>query len=236
MHSTTLTETVAGQIKKSIIVGDYAVGSQLPNEQILSEKLNVSRNTVREAVKLLVSKNVLEIERGRGTFVAAIPGLIEDPFGLEFVSADSLKRDLCQFRTIVEPDVCALAAVNASRQQIEKMGKAVERMGEISQLVVSSSVEEYIDEFIDEELKFHELIYKMTHNIIFERMMDIISRSVFINCTELRYRQTFDFVKYTKTHENIYQAILSRDPEAARKYAREHSGTFELIQSEERQQ
>ena len=235
MHSTTLTETVAGQIKKSIIVGDYAVGSQLPNEQILSEKLNVSRNTVREAVKLLVSKNVLEIERGRGTFVAAIPGLIEDPFGLEFVSADSLKRDLCQFRTIVEPDVCALAAVNASRQQIEKMGKAVERMGEISQLVVSSSVEEYIDEFIDEELKFHELIYKMTHNIIFERMMDIISRSVFINCTELRYRQTFDFVKYTKTHENIYQAILARDPEAARKYAREHSGTFELIQSEEQQ-
>ena len=235
MHSTTLTETVAGQIKKSIIVGDYAVGSQLPNEQILSEKLNVSRNTVREAVKLLVSKNVLEIERGRGTFVAAIPGLIEDPFGLEFVSADSLKRDLCQFRTIVEPDVCALAAVNASRQQIEKMGKAVERMGEISQLVVSSSVEEYIDEFIDEELKFHELIYKMTHNIIFERMMDIISRSVFINCTELRYRQTFDFVKYTKTHENIYQAILARDPEAARKYAREHSGTFELIQSEKQQ-
>lgn len=235
MHSTTLAENVAGQIKKSIIVGEYPVGTQLPNEQVLSEKLNVSRNTVREAVKLLVSKNVLEIERGRGTFVAAIPGLIDDPFGLEFVKPSLLIEDLCQFRSIVEPDVCALAAVNASRQQIEKLGETVERMEEICQLVVSSSVEEYIDEFIDEELKFHELIYKMTHNVIFERMMDIISRSVFINCTELKYRQTFDFAKYAKSHENIYQAILNHDPEAAKKYGGEHGVTFDIIKSSEAQ-
>ena len=116
MQSKTLSENIADRIKQRIIVGKYAVGTQLPNEQELADSLNVSRTTIREAVKLLVSRRVLEIERGKGTFVAAIPGLSEDPFGLEFVNEDILKSNLSQFRSIIEPEVCALAAANASTE------------------------------------------------------------------------------------------------------------------------
>ena len=73
------------------------------------------------------------------------------------------------------------------------MKHLVVRMNEISCLVVESSVDEWIDEFIDQEIAFHTLIYKMTRNVVFERMTNIISRSVIINSTALNYRQGFDF-------------------------------------------
>ena len=229
MQSKTLSENIADRIKPRIIVGKYAVGTQLPNEQELADSLNVSRTTIREAVKLLVSRRVLEIERGKGTFVAAIPGLSEDPFGLEFVNEDILKSNLSQFRSIIEPEVCALAAANASAHQLDDMKHLVVRMNEISCLVVESSVDEWIDEFIDQEIAFHTLIYKMTHNVVFERMTNIISRSVIINSTALNYRQGFDFTKYTELHTTLYEAIASRDPEIARKHGQEHMETFKLF-------
>ena len=105
MQAKNLSESISDRIKQRIIVGEYKVGSQWPNEQELSEPLNVSRTTIREAVKILMSRHVLEIERGIGTFVAAIPGLSYDPFGLEFVNDSILRPDLCLFRSIVEPDV-----------------------------------------------------------------------------------------------------------------------------------
>ena len=229
MQSKTLSENIADRIKQRIIVGKYAVGTQLPNEQELADSLNVSRTTIREAVKLLVSRRVLEIERGKGTFVAAIPGLSEDPFGLEFVNEDILKPNLSQFRSIIEPEVCALAAANASAHQLDDMKHLVVRMNEISCLVVESSVDEWIDEFIDQEIAFHTLIYKMTRNVVFERMTNIISRSVIINSTALNYRQGFDFTKYTELHTTLYEAIASRDPEIARKHGQEHMETFKLF-------
>lgn len=229
MQNKNLSESIADRIKQRIIVGEYAIGTQLPNEQELSESLNVSRTTIREAVKLLVSRHVLEIERGRGTFVAAIPGLSDDPFGLEFVSESTLRADLCLFRLTVEADVCALAAVNASPQQSEDMAQQVERMNEINRLVAESSLDEWIDEFIDQEIAFHTLIYKMTNNVVFERMTDIISRSVIINSTMMAYRHTFDFSKYTEIHTMLYHAIASRDAEEARSYGREHMSTFNLF-------
>lgn len=229
MQSKTLSENIADRIKQRIIVGKYAVGTQLPNEQELADSLNVSRTTIREAVKLLVSRRVLEIERGKGTFVAAIPGLSEDPFGLEFVNEDILKSNLSQFRSIIEPEVCALAAANASAHQLDDMKHLVVKMNEISCLVVEGSVDEWIDEFIDQEIAFHTLIYKMTHNVVFERMTNIISRSVIINSTALNYRQGFDFTKYTELHTMLYEAIASRDPEIARKRGQEHMETFILF-------
>lgn len=222
MQNKTLTESIAERIKQRIMIGEYAVGSQLPNEQVLSESLNVSRTTVREAVKLLISKHILEIERGRGTFVAAIPGLGEDPFGLEFVNPSVLRPALTEFRMLVEPDVCALAARNASAQQLEELAEIVSGMKSISELVSADSAAEFIDSFIDLELSFHELVYKMSHNIVFERMTDIIARSVVLNSTELNYRTTFDFQQYMEVHARLYDAIASRDPELVREGCQAH--------------
>lgn len=89
----TLSQNIADKIKAKIMTGEFALGSKLPNENELMDALNVSRTTIREAVKILISKNILYIERGKGTYVAAIPGLADDPYGFEFIPEEiSLKR------------------------------------------------------------------------------------------------------------------------------------------------
>ena len=69
-----LPELVAGQITGLIADNEYKKGEKLPNEFQLAQSLNVGRGTIREAIKILVSKNIVEIRRGLGTFVAEKPG------------------------------------------------------------------------------------------------------------------------------------------------------------------
>ncbi len=67
---------MANKIENQIICGNWQVGSQIPPEQELMQTFDVSRITIREAIKTLVSRDVLEIRRGCGTFVSAVPGLL----------------------------------------------------------------------------------------------------------------------------------------------------------------
>lgn len=229
MPNVNLSENIANKIKHKIITGEYKLGQQLPNEQELCSELNISRTTVREAIKLLVSKNVLEIERGRGTFVAAVPGLSEDPFGLEFVNDDELKTALCEFRNIVEPYICGLAAKNATEEQLKTMAEHIVKMEEITSKACVQSTEEWIDEFVDLEINFHVLLYKMSGNLLFERMTELVARSVVINCTGIRYRRNFDFEKYCELHTTLYNCIAERAHTKAVEMGKDHCLGFDLF-------
>ena len=80
-----LPEQVAAQINQLIIDQNIGPEQKLPNEFELAERLNVGRGTIREAVKLLVARNCLEVRRGKGTFVVEKTGQIEDPLGFAYV-------------------------------------------------------------------------------------------------------------------------------------------------------
>ena len=90
---------------------EYPVGSQIPSEGELSDQFDVSRTTIREAVKSLCARNVLEIRRGVGTFVKHEPGVADDPFGLRFINIHDTVRDLAEFSYMVQPMFAALAAM-----------------------------------------------------------------------------------------------------------------------------
>jgi len=223
----TLSENIADKIKSRIIQGEYALGSRLPNEQELSLSLNVSRTTIREAVKLLVSLHVLEIERGRGTFVAAMPGVSTDPLGLDFVADDVLLKDLLTFRCTMEPQVCALAAENATASQIAQMQKLIRKMEQLlSQTGEPPYDEKTIDAYTNNEIAFHTLVYQMTHNVIFERLTQLISRAVTISYTTQVYRSHFDLKENARTHIVLYEAIAAHDSLRARELGAEHMGSF----------
>ena len=116
-------------IRDRIVAGSFAAGQQLPNEFDLAEQLGVGRGTVREAVKILVSRNILEIRRGCGTFVCSHPGRVEDPLGFSFVrDKKKLALDLCEVRMMLEPEIAALAAARATDQEIESLRKAAEEV------------------------------------------------------------------------------------------------------------
>ena len=74
-------------------------GDKLPNETVLSERLNAGRSSVREAMKLLASRNIVTIRQGSGTYIASSPGMVEDPLGLTFIgNKQKLIHDLLEVR------------------------------------------------------------------------------------------------------------------------------------------
>ena len=94
-----LPEQVAAQINQLIIDQNIGPEQKLPNEFELAERLNVGRGTIREAVKLLVARNCLEVRRGKGTFVVEKTGQIEDPLGFAYVKDKiTLAEDLMELR------------------------------------------------------------------------------------------------------------------------------------------
>ena len=100
----TLSENIADDILSMITIDKkFKAGDKLPNENELSEQLKVSRTTLREAIRFLVAHNVLEVRRGKGTFVKLVSEK-EDKYGLKelsFLQPDI--KDLYEMRLIFEP-------------------------------------------------------------------------------------------------------------------------------------
>ena len=107
----TLAEQVADGIMNLIQETPYKAGDKLPTEKELCERTGAGRNTVREALKILASRNVLEIRQGAGTFVSEKQGIPDDPLGFSMVNDHvKLTKDLLQVRIMLEPQIAALAA------------------------------------------------------------------------------------------------------------------------------
>ena len=127
----TRVEFAMDQIIQHILELNMRPGDQLPSEYELSKKLGVGRSTLREAIKRLVSRNVLETRQGAGTFVAEKTGVPEDPLGLTFISeGDNIKLalELSDVRMLVEPACAALAADHATSAQVKKMYELCEEI------------------------------------------------------------------------------------------------------------
>ena len=106
-----LADSITADILQEIKNQNYVPGDKIPNEFELAEKYQVSRTTIREAIKQLCSRNVLEIRRGNGTYVCKKLGRVTDPLGFEFTKDNAkLVKDLCEFRLITEPSFAYYAA------------------------------------------------------------------------------------------------------------------------------
>lgn len=122
---------IEDSLMEYILNEPVAIGEKLPNEFELAEKFGVGRSTIREAVKSLVSKGVLEVRRGSGTYVVSTSSLEEDPLGLgRFEDKYHLALELFEVRLMLEPEIAALASEYASEEekaQLESLCDQVER-------------------------------------------------------------------------------------------------------------
>lgn len=209
--SKTLPERVADQIRQLIIDHHMENGDQLPNEFELAQQLNVSRGSVREAVKLLVARNVLELRRGKGTFIADNTGVVDDPFGFAYLEDEPrLANELMDIRRQIEPWIAAKAAEQANDQDIAELR------------VLQYKVEELIQSGQDHlaaDQQLHIRIADCTDNRVLHELVPVITYSVhlFGKLTQRRLRQeTID------THAAVVDAIAAHDPEAAREAMQEH--------------
>ena len=122
MEKQTLGEITAQKLVRMIQEKGYVPGDKLPTEMELSEVLRVGRNTVREALRILMSRNIVTIRQGSGTFVSEKNGIPDDPLGFTMMEdTGKLTRDLLQVRVILEPPIAALAAQNATEEDLARL-------------------------------------------------------------------------------------------------------------------
>ena len=168
------------------------------------EVLCVGRSTVREALKILVARNVLEIKRAKGTFVRKHPGMNEDPLGFAYVQ-DKMKlaHELMEVRTQIEPWTAYLAAQRATENDKETLRK-------YCALVIDMDLSE--EEHRRADRAFHECVAHCTHNQVICNLTPIIIHSVevFSDVSERTVRS-----KTRVSHQQICDCICAHDPVGA---------------------
>ena len=198
-----LTRTVEKQIIKIIKESHMQPGDKLKNEYELAELLEVSRGTIREAIKSLVSRNILEVRQGAGTFVSSKNGIPEDPLGLTFISDikkdKKVALDLLDIRLMLEPEIAALAAVKGTAKQKKAM---------LEQCKIVEELIERGEDYREAYILFHKSIAQCSGNRVVENLVPIINSSVSItiNLTEDVFRQN----TYME-HRAVAEAIASGD-------------------------
>ncbi len=183
-----LSERIADSILSMITAEQrFLPGSKLPNENILSQELKVSRTTLREAIRILATEGILEIRRGKGTFVREgfKADRTKELSGLAMAKVNA--RDLYEMRLIFEPEAAYYAALRATEEEIHRI------------LALGAEIEERIRQNKDRtevEQAFHKSIARATHNEFMNQLMPVI------------YEGINKGVRLSRVHEEAVQATL----------------------------
>ena len=199
-----LSERVARQISDLIKERNIGAGDKLPNEFELAESLNVGRGTIREAVKLLVARNCLEIRRGKGTYVTEELGRVNDPLGFEYI-ADKVKlaEELYEIRAQLEPWIASLAARRIREEEKEELQR---RRAAVEERILTG------EDHGEADTAFHHYIARCTHNDVLSELLSIVTYSVQLFT---RFRDPEILLRTIETHRAIADAICANDEAAA---------------------
>jgi len=212
IDSRSLADQVVANIEQMIINNEIKPGSKLPNEYDLALQLQVGRSTVREAIKILESKNVLTIVRGSGTFVCEWPGLMDDPLGFRFVADKKrLALDLCEIRSLIEPYLAECAARNASLDDVNALQEACD--------TISFYISQGSQEYSKTDIEFHTRIAMCSGNQISSKLIPVIHQG--ISAYSL-LTEPLSASRAPVTHQKVVDAIRNRDPKAAKEAMAEH--------------
>ena len=209
-----LYEQIIQQIEQRILNGDLKVGDRLPPERELAEQFGVSRTAVREAVKALRQKGLVEIQPGRGTFITnGASHVVRDSFSLLMrIGGTDGSANLVEVREIIEPEIAALAAARANEDHIAAMREAVATMDAALQDP---------DKFIEADLDFHLALAEATQNALIPALIDSIVDLLRVQRARI-FRVEGGPQRGQVHHKRILKAIVKRDSEAARKAMRAH--------------
>ena len=204
---TSLVQQTARRLYNQIVAEKtVAPGEKLPNELELSRRLGVSRATLRQAIQSLVTQGVLEVRRGRGTFVSGRVGEIES-FGFDQLErVKGQLRDLFELRSIFEPAAAELACRRATEEELADIlakGGAVERCIRAGEDRTRADAD------------FHAAIVRAAHNEFMMRLLPMIHRAV-STAVETGERKEQLAEDTCRDHALLLEFFRKRDGEGAR--------------------
>lgn len=200
-----LTERIEERLFQYILEEKLKIGTKLPNEYELADRFGVSRGTIREAVRLLVSRGILRVKHGSGTYVASLMPLQSNPLRLDTIEDRiQLALDLTDVRLMLEPGITELAAKNRTEEEAVQLAKYC---GDVRRKIEAG------EDYIDEDMRFHWYLAKCSHNMVVEPLMPIIDAAV-VSIANITRKELLTAT--IDTHQEILDGVLDQDPQAAR--------------------
>ncbi|MCK0165724.1 FadR/GntR family transcriptional regulator [Marinobacter sp. S6332] len=202
-----LVETAIESLRHAIETEQWPVGDKLPVESELSESLGVSRNTVREAVRVLAHVGMLETRQGDGTYVRATREAGET---LKRIARTQL-TDQLEVRIMLETEAAKLAAQRRSDQDLRAMTAALDARGK---------ADSNLAERIHHDERFHHALVAASHNSALAELYDYFSHA--ITHTIERTENDTDLPEPSQEdHELLLAAVRRQDSEKAERLARD---------------
>jgi GntR family transcriptional repressor for pyruvate dehydrogenase complex len=208
-------EEVAKQIER-LIVKKLKPGDKLPSERELADMLQVSRSSIRDAIRSLELVGLVEPRQGTGTIVCE---LATEPFANALERKQKMVTELLDFRKMLEPPLAARAATHASAEEMSEMEEILQRQEE---------KQDRGEVTIGEDAEFHYSVALASGNSVVLKVIDILMdllRDTRERSLQLRGRPQ----KSLAGHKKILMAIKRRDAEAAKSAMRRHIEDVEEI-------
>ncbi len=212
-----LAQGVVEELSARIRRSEFNPGDKLPPESAIMEAYGVSRTVVREAISQLQAGGLVQTRHGIGTFV------LEPPATTLGIGTDSVVtvRDvlaILELRISMETEAAWLAASRRTDEQVARMGEA---LGEMQRALVNGRTS------VEADVRFHQLIAEATDNRYFVELLGQLGSAIIprarLNTPGFGEDKPADYLeRVNREHEDIYKAILRRDPEAARAAMRTH--------------
>lgn len=217
VHIGRLYEKIVEQIEKRILGGELKPGDRLPSERELGKQFGVSRTSIREAIRVLTLKGLVEVNHGRGTFVTeqTSRALRYSIDMMVNIAREEGSGNLIELREILEPEIAAFAAQRANQENLTAMREAVIAMEEA--MGNPDSAEEYIEADLD----FHLSLAEGTGNPLFLVLIDLLV--IQLRKQRMRAASKEGGLYRGQTHHwQILEAVEKGDSEIARKVMQSH--------------
>lgn len=218
MARKSLVAVVSDDLLDRIIRGEFPPGSTLPGELELTTSHEVSRMTVREAVKTLAAQHVVRVERGRGTFVNPLAKWTSMEAVLRFAAEgenDSVTAvQLIDLRRMFECGAAELAATRITPDQIQLLRDYVAGM-------LAAHDASDVDAFVKADLAFHDVILQASGNVFIAVLFEPLSRVLAARRTQTSRVPQIQ-LNAAAEHQKIIDALASGDPERSRRAMDDH--------------
>ncbi|MFF0245855.1 FadR/GntR family transcriptional regulator [Streptosporangium sandarakinum] len=214
---------LSGQIAELLLTrvraGEWALGQKLPGETVLAAQLGVGRSTVREAIRELAGKGVLQPRQGAGVFVTALD--VQEDW--DSVVRRAAITSVIEARVAIESEAAALAAARRTPADLRAARRALR-----------ARAERYhdVEELVDADMAFHRRIVLASHNEILLELFDgFVPRLRPAMIEMLRIRPVRSPEDDHTAHLAVVEAVAARDPAAASRHSRAHLESMKTILS-----
>lgn len=228
----TTAEKTSRYIEDLIREGSLRPGDQLLAEREMAQRLNVSRPTLRQGIKLLEERGLIDVDRNGTRIVAELGSNITDPL-VELLATDQrVVEDYLEFRAMAEALASRLAATRANdvdRARLTECMEAIDRAHERGDALVEAGTAEIAMgnavEEADADVALHIAVYEASHNLVLLHILRALSgllRKGVIENREMLFVRPQTREALREQHRAIYETIMSRDPDAAGRAAEAH--------------